>query len=257
MAVATKSERDSSESETAACFIKTLLDALTGIKFEAEKAEDGKISVTISWDEVKYAEKYEIRRYLPGEDTTNNEIGLIAIVSADAENLSFTDTVEVNTEYIYKVKAFSEDRGTVENTETYCWTQLPDSDDYISLTTLTDSLEGDTIYTQTLKCGDISDIAVANEGYTIEATKDENAYYGTGSVINIFKDGEVVKAYTLVVKADINGDGVCDTLDYTELEKHLSNHKALENLALEAADINNDGIVDSADLELLQTKVIE
>ncbi len=259
VAVATKSERDSSESDTASCLIKTLLDKLTGIKFDAEKAEEPlKVSVTITWDKVMHAERYEIRRYLPGEDTTNDEIGhLVGIVSADAEILSCTDIADVNTEYIYKVKAFSEDRGTVENTETYCWTQLPDADDYISLTTLADSLEGDIIYTQTLKCGDISAIAVANEDYTIEATKDENAYYGTGAVINVCKDGEVVKTYTLVVKTDVNGDGVCDTLDYTELEKHLSNHKALENLASEAADINNDGIVDSADLELLQTKVIE
>ena len=258
VAVATKSERESSESDIASCLIKTLLDKLTGIKFDAEKAEKPlKVSVTITWDEVKYAEKYQIRRYLAGEDTTNDEIGeLIGNVSADTEILSCTDnTADVNTEYIYKVKAFSEDRGTVENTETFCWIQLPDADEYISLISLLDSLKGDFIYTQALKCNDISEFAVAKEGYTIETTKDENAYYGTGCVMTVLKDGEAVKAYTIIVKADINGDGVCDALDCTELEKHINNHKQLDGNGLAAADLNNDGIIDAADLELMLEKL--
>lgn len=256
VAVATKSERESSESETVSCYIKTLLDRLTGIKIDGEKTAPLEVLVTISWDEVMYAEKYEIRRYLPGQDTTNDEIGyFVTSVSADADILSCTDTIEVNTEYIYKVKAFSEDRGTVENTETYYWTELPDADDYVTLKNLLDSLEGDFINTQTLKCSDISEIVVANEGYTIEAPKDENAYYGTGCVINILKDGEVVKSYTIIVKSDINGDGVCDALDCTELEKHINNHKPLDENGLAAADLNNDGTIDEADLELMSAKI--
>ena len=250
VAVATKSERESSESEPATCFIKTLLDKLTGIKFEAEKTEPLKVALTISWDEVKYAESYQIHRKTADTDWT-----LVGNVVATSGSLSCTDIVDVNTEYTYRVTAISEDRGAVENTETYCWTQLPDADDYISLISLLDSLKGDFIYTQALKCNDISEFAVAKEGYTIETTKDENAYYGTGCVITILKDGEAVKAYTIIVKADVNGDGVCDALDYTETEKHINNHKPLDDNGLAAADLNNDGTIDAADLELMLEKI--
>ena len=251
VAVATKSERESSVSETASCLIKTLLDKLTGIKFDAEKAEEPlKVSVTITWDEVKYAESYQIHRKTADTDWT-----LVGNVVATSGSLSCTDIVDVNTEYTYRVTAISEDRGAVENTETYCWTQLPDADDYISLISLLDSLKGDFIYTQALKCNDISEFAVAKEGYTIETTKDENAYYGTGCVITILKDGEAVKAYTIIVKADVNGDGVCDALDYTETEKHINNHKPLDDNGLAAADLNNDGTIDAADLELMLEKI--
>ena len=251
VAVATKSERESSVSETASCLIKTLLDKLTGIKFDAEKAEEPlKVSVTITWDEVKYAESYQIHRKTADTDWT-----LVGNVVATSGSLSCTDIVDVNTEYTYRVTAISEDRGAVENTETYCWTQLPDADDYISLISLLDSLKGDFIYTQALKCNDISEFAVAKEGYTIETTKDKNAYYGTGCVITILKDGEAVKAYTIIVKADVNGDGVCDALDYTETEKHINNHKPLDDNGLAAADLNNDGTIDAADLELMLEKI--
>ena len=211
--------------------------------------KDGKILVTITWDEVMYAEKYEIRRYLPDEDI-NGRGYFVKDISADAENLSVTDTIDMNVEYIYKITASSEDRGEVSNTSTYCWTEFPDADDYISLTTLKDTLDGDIIKTQTLKCEDISALAVANAGCTLEATKAENGYFGTGTVVNVYKDGELVKAYTLVVKTDINGDGVCDALDLAELEKYIGNHSELDNFALDAADLNNDGIVDNLDYEL-------
>ena len=257
VAVATKSERESSESETVSCFIKTLLDKLTGIKFDAERAEGKNVTVTISWDAVKYAEKYEIRRYLPGEDISDNAIGLIANITADSGVLSFTDTARINREYTYKVIAYSEDRGTVENTEIFCWTEVPPvptDEECLTIVDETTRIEDGYIITEKALDDEISAIAKANDEYIIQ-TQFETGCLGTGAVIDIYMDGYKLKTYTLIVKGDIDADGVCDVLDYFKFNKIVNgqaNDDVMTNLA---ADLNNDGTVDSVDLELMLEKL--
>ena len=256
VAVATKSERESSESEPATCFIKTLLDKLTGIKFEAEKAEPLKVALTISWDEVRYAEKYVIRRYLPEEDITDNEAGTLVanIFVEESDALSCTDNVRINREYIYKIIASAEDRGSVTNVSTFCWTEVPPVPADDECLTIVDGLtyfENGFIVTENSMIDDLSILLATQGEYTME-TELETDFFGTGETIDIYLDGYKLKTYTLIVKGDIYADGICDTLDLAELEKIVNGHSTVDEVTRLAADMNNDGNIDSADLELLE-----
>lgn len=84
-------------------------------------------------------------------------------------------------------------------------------------------------------------------------------YVGTGMFVQIQdKNGNVVRdsngnllVYEIVVKGDVNGDGIADSLDTIAIKSHRSDVKALSGAALDAADINNDNSVDTMDTKLL------
>ncbi|MBO5065783.1 MAG: hypothetical protein J6D06_06690 [Clostridia bacterium] len=251
VAVATKSEREASESDTASCLVKTLLDKLTGIKFAAEKAEPLKVAVTISWDEVKYAERYEIRRR-----EGDSEPELIAIISAEKE-LSFTDVVRINREFTYEITAFSEDRGQVKNEADFCWTEVPPVPTDEECLTVVDGMtyiENGLIITDNYMIDDISILLAANDEYSIEVQSSSD-FICTGAAIDIYLDGYKLKSYTVIVKGDIDSDGICDAFDYAELEKIVNGHITADDNTTLAADLNNDGIIDAADLELMLEKL--
>lgn len=74
------------------------------------------------------------------------------------------------------------------------------------------------------------------------------------------KDGNVVKdtngdlfVYEVVVKGDVNGDGVANSLDSILIKAHRNEVKdgTLAGSAFEAADINDDGNVNMTDSKLL------
>lgn len=83
--------------------------------------------------------------------------------------------------------------------------------------------------------------------------------YGTGSVITISsRDGAtVLKTLTLVVKGDMNGDGVVDALDASQVALY-SNKKASTNVKhLQcAADLDGSGHVDVTDYQAVVNKVV-
>lgn len=72
-------------------------------------------------------------------------------------------------------------------------------------------------------------------------------YYGTGSTFTLAQGGSN-KAYTLVVKSDINGDSFVDVLDLTLIERQL-NHNSLSLSAAQTAamDANSDDAFTAAD----------
>ena len=56
------------------------------------------------------------------------------------------------------------------------------------------------------------------------------------------------KAYTLVVKGDVNGDGKITLTDVVALQSHVLEKKKLEGAYREAADLNGDGSVSLTDV---------
>lgn len=121
-AVATKSDRESSVSlDDPIATVYDQLDALYDLRtIYAEKNEDGKISVTLSWAHTENAEKYTVYRKPAGGSEWGKPIAEIVAESAEegAEPVlktTYTDnTVEINTKYDYKVVASAENRGEVE-----------------------------------------------------------------------------------------------------------------------------------------------
>ncbi len=51
---------------------------------------------------------------------------------------------------------------------------------------------------------------------------DKHSFIGTGSVIELFKDGEKFDEYTVIINGDLNGDSVTDVLDIAFTEMCLS-----------------------------------
>ena len=74
-------------------------------------------------------------------------------------------------------------------------------------------------------------------------------YFGTGSVYNLYEEDSVVGSYTVIMKADINGDGVVDALDASGVEKQLNNHSEITGNYYLAADSNRDEVVDIVDYQ--------
>lgn len=57
--------------------------------------------------------------------------------------------------------------------------------------------------------------------------------------------------YTVVVKGDVNSDGVVDSLDSTSIKEYRLETRRLDEAAIEAADINKDGKVNRIDSFLI------
>ena len=69
---------------------------------------------------------------------------------------------------------------------------------------------------------------------------------------NVIKDedGHLV-VYEIVVKGDVNGDGLANSLDSIVLKAYRNEVISLAGSAMTAADINEDGSVNISDSKLL------
>lgn len=78
---------------------------------------------------------------------------------------------------------------------------------------------------------------------------------GTGTQLNIYKDGTVREVYTVILFGDVNGDGFIDAMDATIvtcLVKGKLSESDLTEAELLAADCNHDGTVNEWDITLMQ-----
>ncbi len=243
-AVSNDPERGTSTSELIEIYIPAPLSAVTGLKIEnPEKTENGTIKVRVSWETTEFAESYALYR-----KAGNGDFEHIWTYEAGA-TLECIDYIEPNIEYTYRVVANATDRDPVANEESFIF--VDESVEYIALTGGEFFAEGsDIIVTDLLNCDDIASVIEALNGVEIEITKDENGYYGTGAEIKVTKYGTVLETCYLIVKTDVNGDGVCDVLDYQEIEFAVNGLAELSQLQTIAGDLNNDGTINETDYEL-------
>ena len=80
------------------------------------------------------------------------------------------------------------------------------------------------------------------------ATDTQNCY-GTGSIVEILNGDEVAIGLTLVVQGDINGDGVVNVIDLSEIEQAVNGHKDITDTYSAAADANRDETFDITDYQ--------
>ncbi|MBE6750759.1 MAG: hypothetical protein E7560_06315, partial [Ruminococcaceae bacterium] len=77
---------------------------------------------------------------------------------------------------------------------------------------------------------------------------DLNRLAETGMEIRLINGPQIAARAKIVIKGDVNGDGLVDAKDVEAIIKHLSYEKVIENdIYLEAADYNNDGKVNIYD----------
>ena len=89
------------------------------------------------------------------------------------------------------------------------------------------------------------------KGYSMSVTK-SSSFCGTGTVVELSLDGEVLESYTVVLSGDINCDGWCNGMDSVIISCVVEGMLTESNLTqaqYAAADCNSDGIITDADTE--------
>lgn len=128
------------------------------------------------------------------------------------------------------------------------------------LSTTTVDLAKLSIKTTVTGRNDITDlIKVADNAshYAIPSySNGEEDFFGTGSSVVVYLNGEPESVFSLVVYGDLNGDSVCDVLDCAEIEKAYSKQITLSGSYFSAADMNNNNKIDSRDYQNAVNKAL-
>ena len=89
-------------------------------------------------------------------------------------------------------------------------------------------------------------------------TQVTDEYAATGMTVVLYdRGGDQLSQYSVAVKGDLNGDGVVNSSDVTEMQADVSGSKTFTGIYLKAGDLNGDGSITSADVTLLQALIDE
>lgn len=91
---------------------------------------------------------------------------------------------------------------------------------------------------------------------TVEIKRASGDYIGTGSVITLKYQNEVVKVQTVVVKGDINGNGLVDSSDYIRLRLSLLGVRSLSTYETMAAMITSNTVPGIDDYIALRLSIL-
>ncbi len=75
-------------------------------------------------------------------------------------------------------------------------------------------------------------------GNILDGTK----YVGTGSIIELYKDGTIYESYVILLYGDVNGDGKIDISDYVIIRQCLFKTTELSGMFFEAGNIENRNV---------------
>mgnify|MGYP004508757391 FL=1 len=94
-------------------------------------------------------------------------------------------------------------------------------------------------------------IETVDDSMTVQC---DSAVIGTGSAVNVTKNGETVDSFKIVIFGDVDGDGIYDGQDATtvNLIAHgMLTREQVGEAVWMAADCNHDGVIDNLDVNLL------
>ena len=97
-------------------------------------------------------------------------------------------------------------------------------------------------------------VTASADGCEVKVTKSGDKI-GTGTLVEIYKDGYLVDAYTVVIFGDVDGDSWYDAQDayiVSLITNGLLTREQTGEAKYLAADCNHDGVIDGADIEILQ-----
>ena len=85
----------------------------------------------------------------------------------------------------------------------------------------------------------------------------DNNLIGTGSKLQILKDGNILFEYQFILYGDVNGDGKINSVDLLVLQRHILEIEKFEGIFLKAGNINKTGQrPSSVDLLLIQRHIL-
>ena len=104
---------------------------------------------------------------------------------------------------------------------------------------------------------EIGDLLKPSEDYTVSVVPTQYNIYSTGTKVQIKdKDGAVLKEHILVVKGDLNGDGVCDGLDCMLVELARTKCTNLSGSVFLAGNLTDDSEITIDDFNAVVNKAI-
>lgn len=80
---------------------------------------------------------------------------------------------------------------------------------------------------------------------------------GTGHVLQVIVGNSLYASYPVVIRGEVSGDGVIDSLDLLVTQQHLLGIYTMPAPAQEAANASGDDILDSLDLLVIQQHILE
>lgn len=119
-------------------------------------------------------------------------------------------------------------------------------------TTVIDSANG-FIYGISGSVTSLSGLVETMAGVTLQLTYSNGINCGTGSLVEVCFDGEIVESYHIVVLGDISGDGQISALDALMTLQNASRMVVFDAIKTFAGDVNNSSDITSLDaLKILQ-----
>ena len=97
-------------------------------------------------------------------------------------------------------------------------------------------------------------VAASADGCEVKVTKSGDKI-GTGTLVEIYKDGYLVDTYTVVIFGDVDGDGWYDAQDafiVSLIANGILTREQTGEAKYLAADCNHDGEINASDVEILQ-----
>lgn len=111
------------------------------------------------------------------------------------------------------------------------------------------------LFTDYLTCNNLSEL-VSTYNSTTADVNIGNGFIGTGSKINVSNNGEAVAYLTVIVSGDVNGDGVCNVLDASEVERFSTGAKKPEEIEAYAANGSYSSSITSATYQSILNKAL-
>lgn len=79
---------------------------------------------------------------------------------------------------------------------------------------------------------------------------------GTGSVVEVIKEDQVVKSYPVIIYGDTSGDGKISIIDLALIQQHILKVNTLTGVQEKAGDTNRSGGISIVDLALVQRHIL-
>ncbi len=125
--------------------------------------------------------------------------------------------------------------------------------DYDAQIIYTDSINNINDYSKIIEYNEIDKVIVSVKP---SLSHGSTLCYGTGTKVIISNDDGKTTAFTIVVYGDVDGDGVIDVLDGSQICSISNGLQTIDGIYSNAADINGDGVISTLDYQATVNKML-